>query len=45
MEDKNFKNKEILKSIIDRCDEKELEAIKDVIVAMYPHLEDVKNKK
>lgn len=45
MEDKNYKNKEILKSIIDRCDKKELEAIKDVIVAMYPYLEDINEKK
>ena len=45
MKDKDYTNKEILESIIARCDEKELESIKDVIVAMYPHLEDVTNKK
>lgn len=45
MKDKDYTDKEIIKSIIDRCDEKELAAIKDVIVAMYPHLENVISKK
>ena len=41
MKDKNYTDKEIVHTIIDRCSEKEVKAIKDVIVAMYPHLEDI----
>ena len=41
MEEKDYSNKEILKTIIDRCDEAELKAIKEVIVAMYPNFRDI----
>ena len=41
MEEKNYKDKEILQNIIERCDEKELKVIKDVIVAMYPNYKDI----
>ena len=34
-----FSNKEILKNIIDRCNEDELQVIKDLIVAAYPYLD------
>ncbi|MBR2241289.1 MAG: helix-turn-helix transcriptional regulator [Clostridia bacterium] len=34
-----FSNKEILKNIIDRCNEEELAVIKDLIVAAYPNLD------
>lgn len=41
LEDKKFTNKEILQTIIERCNEKELKIIKDVIVAMYPNLKNI----
>ncbi|MBR1654722.1 MAG: helix-turn-helix transcriptional regulator [Clostridia bacterium] len=34
-----YSNKEVLKNIIDRCNEEELEVIKDLIVAAYPNLD------
>lgn len=34
-----YNNKEILKNIIDRCNEEELEVIKALIVAAYPNLD------
>ena len=34
----DYSNKDILKNIIDRCNEEELEVIKDLIVAAYPNL-------
>ena len=40
-----YKNKEILHEIIDRCTEEELEVIKDVIVALYPNLGKVLDEK
>lgn len=40
-----YKNKEILHEIIERCSEAELDVIKDVIVALYPNLEKVLNEK
>lgn len=36
---KDYNNKEILKNIIDRCNEEELDVIKDLILAAYPNLE------
>ena len=41
VEEKTYKDKEILQNIIDRCDEKELKVIKDVIIAMYPNFKDI----
>ena len=35
----DYNNKEILKNIIDRCSEEELQVIKDLIVAAYPYLD------
>ena len=41
-----FNKKDVLHEIIDRCNEEELEVIKDVIVALYPNLNKViKDKK
>lgn len=34
-----YSNREILKNIIDRCNEEELAVIKDLIVAAYPNLD------
>ena len=34
-----YSNKEILKNIIERCNEEELAVIKDLIVAAYPNLD------
>lgn len=45
VEEKDYSNKEILKTIIDRCDESELKVIKEVIVAMYPNFRDIINWK
>lgn len=42
---KEYSNKEILQEIIDRCDEKELEVIKDLIVATYPNFSKIINKR
>ena len=41
MEDKDYSNKEILQTIIERCNENELKIIKEVIVAMYPNFKDI----
>ncbi len=35
-EERDYKDEEIIKNIIERCNKKELKIIKDVIVAMYP---------
>lgn len=42
---KEYTNKEILQNIIDRCDEEELEVLKDIIIATYPNLRKIKNKR
>ena len=41
MEEKNYSDKEIIQNIINRCSEKELKVIKDVIIAMYPNFKDI----
>ena len=41
LESKNYTDREILQSMIERCNENELKVIKDVIVAMYPHLKEI----
>ena len=38
---KEYNNKEILHEIVDRCDDEELEVIKNVVVALYPKLKSV----
>ena len=42
---KNYTNKEILLKIIERCDDEELEVLKDLANAIFPNLEIIKNKK
>lgn len=42
---KEYTNKEILLEMIERCDEEELAVIKEVIVALFPNLDKVKDKK
>ena len=45
--EKEISNKEILEEIINRCNEEELQVIKDIVVSIYPHLNkviDSKNK-
>ena len=42
----DYSNKEILKNIIDRCSEEEVQVIKDLIVAAFPNLDKmVENRK
>lgn len=44
-DNKNYSNKEILENIINRCDDEELEIIKDIIVSTFPNLDKIKNKR
>lgn len=39
-----YNDKEIFVNIIDRCNAEEIETIKDVIVSLYPHLNEVEGK-
>lgn len=40
-----YNDKEIVLNIIDRCNAEEIETIKDIIVALYPHLNEIVEKK
>ncbi len=40
-----YNDKEIVLNIIDRCNVEEIETIKDVIISLYPHLNEVVEKK
>lgn len=42
---KEYSDKEILLEIIERCDEIELAIIKDLIVATFPNLDKIKDKR
>ena len=42
---KEYTNKEILKNIIDKCDEEELMILKDIILATFPNLSKIKTKR
>lgn len=42
---KEHSNKEILLNIIDRCDEDELDILKDLAVATFPNLSKIKEKR
>lgn len=42
---KEYTSKEILQNIIDRCNEEELEIIKDIIVATYPNFNKIVDKR
>lgn len=44
MEEKDYSNKQIIESIINKCDEKELEVIKNVITAIYPNFNNIIKK-
>ena len=44
-EDKKYENKEILLEIIKRCDDEEVAVIKDMVVALYPNLKHITEKK
>ena len=35
MEENNYSDKEIIENIIQKCDEKQLKIIKDVLIAMF----------
>ena len=41
MKSKEYKDKDILHEIIDRCSEDEAKVIKDIIVATYPNLDKI----
>ena len=41
LEEIDYTNKDILTNIINRCNDKELQVIKDVIVSIYPHFNDI----
>ncbi len=41
----NYTNKEILQNIIDRCDKEELEILKEIVVATFPNLNKIKEKR
>ena len=43
--DKEYSNKEIVEEIINRCDDKEIEIIKDILVATFPNLNEIKDKR
>lgn len=41
MEQKELKDKEIISNIINKCNEKELEIIKDILITLFPHFKDI----
>lgn len=43
--EKNYNNKEIVQNIIERCDDDELAILKDIIVATFPNIDTIKNKR
>lgn len=43
--DEEYTDKEILKNIIDKCDMEELKVIKDIILATFPSLRQIKEKR
>lgn len=42
---KDYSNKDILQEIINRCNEEELQVITDLIVATYPNLNKIVDKR
>lgn len=42
---KVYNSREILQNIINRCNEDEIEVLKDIIVATFPNLEKIKEKR
>lgn len=44
-ENKEYSNREILETIINRCDEEELEILTDIAISTFPYLEKIKVKR
>ena len=42
MENKKYPDREIINNLLDRCDEKQLKIVKEVLVAICPNFEDLK---
>lgn len=42
---KEYSDKEILQNILERCDEEELAILKDIVVATFPNMDIIKNKR
>ena len=42
MENKEYQDREIINNLLDRCDEKQLKIIKEVLVAICPNFDDLK---
>ena len=42
MKEKKYPDREIIENILDKCDDKQLRVIKDVLVAICPNFEDLK---
>lgn len=41
MKEKSYTDREVINNLLDRCDEKQLKIIKDVLVAICPNFEDL----
>ena len=37
-----FKDREIIENILDKCDEKQLKVIKEVLIAIWPNFDEIK---
>ena len=44
MENKEYQDREIINNLLDRCDEKQLKIIKEVLVAICPNFDDLEKK-
>lgn len=44
MENKKYPDRDIINNLLDRCDEKQLKIVKDVLVAICPNFEDLKKE-
>lgn len=42
MENKEYQDREIINNLLDRCDERQLKIIKEVLVAICPNFDDLK---
>ncbi len=42
---KEYNSKEIMQAIIDRCDEEELEILKEIAIAVFPNFNKIKSKR
>ena len=41
MKIKEYKDREIIENILDKCNEKQINVIKDVLIAIYPNFEEI----